>query len=80
MRYGYIFVIFVGGGIAIAPPPSLIESSASPPPAVAGGGGAGGLTAPTGMNFAQKLMAKYGYKVRFFFSLYKPMRIICEVL
>jgi len=50
------------GGIAIAPPPSLMESSASPPPAVAGGGGAGGLTAPTGMNFAQKLMAKYGYK------------------
>jgi len=53
-----------GVGIAIAPPPSLIESSSSPPPAMGGGGGgAGGLGAPaTGMTFAQKLMAKYGYK------------------
>jgi len=48
-------------GIAIAPPPSLMEKSASPPPAASGGGG-GGFAPVSGMDFAQKLMAKYGYK------------------
>lgn len=50
------------GGIAIAPPPSLTESSASPPPAAGGGSGAFGANPVSGMDFAQKLMAKYGYK------------------
>jgi len=47
------------GGAAIAPPPSLTESSASPPPSFAGRGRS---TPLAGMGFAQKLMAKYGYK------------------
>lgn len=52
--------MILGGGAAIAPPPSLIESSASPPPSMFNSAKA----APSsGMGFAAKLMAKYGYKV-----------------
>ena len=53
----------LAGGIAIAPPPSLTESSASPPPAAGAGAGGFGANPVSGMDFAQKLMAKYGYKV-----------------
>ena len=53
--------MILGGGAAIAPPPSLIESSASPPPSMFNSAKA----APSsGMGFAAKLMAKYGYKVK----------------
>jgi len=48
-----------GGGAAIAPPPSLTENTASPPPFSP----ASQRSNPAkGMNFAAKLMAKYGYK------------------
>ena len=55
-----MITLFVGGGAAIAPPPSLTENTASPPPFSP----ASQRSNPAkGMNFAAKLMAKYGYKV-----------------
>ncbi len=53
---------FLVAGAAIAPPPSLTESSASPPPS-AFGAMRPPPAASSGMSFAAKLMAKYGYQV-----------------
>ena len=55
----------LGAGAAIAPPPSLTTSSDSPPPPLSLGGGEGGgrpAGGGSGMGFAAKLMAKYGWE------------------
>lgn len=58
-------------GAAIAPPPSLTENTATPsePPAkvaaVSLGPGAVGGGSLAGLGIAAKIMAKYGYKVKY---------------